>query len=131
MIEVLPDFPKGVVAMRCAGQITRQDYEQVVIPTLGAALRQYQKLRMYCQVDSFSGMSPGAMWDDVKVGLEHLTRWERVAVVTDIDWISRATKLYAFLMPFEVRVFPLADAEQAREWIVSSLLVTKPHRGHL
>ena len=120
MIEVLPDFPQGVVAMRCAGQITRQDYEQVVIPTLEAALAQHQKLRMYCQVDSFSGMSPGAMWDDLKVGLEHLTRWERVAAVTDIDWISRATKLYAFLMPFEVRVYPLADAEQARGWIAVS-----------
>src|SRR5262245_30438565 len=118
MIEVLPEFPDGVVALRCAGQITRQDYEQQVIPTLEAALRQHQKLRMYCQVDSFSGMSPGAMWDDVKVGVEHLTHWEQVAVITDIDWISKATKLYAFLMPFEVRVFPLAEAEKAREWVV-------------
>jgi SpoIIAA-like len=120
MIAVLPDFPDGVVALRCAGQITRQDYEQAVIPKLEAALLRHQKLRMYCQVDSFSGMSPGALWDDVKVGVEHLTRWERVAVVTDIDWISKATKLYAFLMPFEVRVFPLADAEKARAWIVGS-----------
>jgi hypothetical protein len=118
MIEALPNFPEGVVALRCAGQIARQDYERVVIPTLEAALQQRTKLRMYCQVDSFSGMSPGAMWDDVKVGVEHLTRWERVAVVTDIDWISKATKLYAFLMPFEVRVFPLAEAEKARAWIV-------------
>jgi hypothetical protein len=120
MIEVLPGFPDGVMAIRCASQITRQDYEHVVIPMLEAALQQHLKLRMYCQVDSFSGMSPGALWDDVKVGVEHLTRWERVAVVTDIDWIGKATKLSAFLMPYEARVFPLADAEQAREWIVAS-----------
>jgi hypothetical protein len=118
MIEALPNFPEGVVALRCAGQIARQDYERVVIPTLEAAVQRHTKLRMYCQVDSLSGMSPGAMWDDVKVGVEHLTRWERVAVVTDIDWIGKATKLYAFLMPFEVRVFPLAEAEKARAWIV-------------
>jgi hypothetical protein len=120
MIEVLPDFPDGVVAMRCAGQVTRQDYEQVVIPTLEPALQQHRKLRMYCQVDSLSGMSPGAMWDDARVGLGALTRWERVAVVTDIDWIGKATKLFAFLMPLAVRLFPLADAEKAREWIVAS-----------
>jgi hypothetical protein len=120
MIEVLPDFPGGVVAMRCAGQVTRQDYEQVVIPTLEAALQQHQKLRMYCQVDSLSGMSPGAMWDDVKLGLGALTHWERVAVVTDVDWIGKATKLFAFLMPFAVRVFSLADAAQAREWIAAA-----------
>lgn len=119
MIEVLPDFPDNVVAMRCAGQITRQEYEQIVIPTLEAAIHRHTKLRMYCQVDSFSGMSPGAIWDDAKVGLGALSHWERVAVVTDIDWIGKATKLFAFLMPFAVRVFPLADAGKAREWIVS------------
>ena len=120
MLEVLPDFPEGVVALRCAGQITRQDYEQVVIPTLEAAVQQKQKLRIYIEVDSLTGMSPGAMWDDVKVGVEHLTHWERVAVVTDIDWIGKASKLYTFLMPFAAQVFPLAAAEQARRWIVAS-----------
>src|SRR5262249_61393388 len=104
MIEVLPNFPDGVVAMRCEGHITRQDYEQVVIPTLEAALKQHQKLRMYCQVDSLSAMSPGAMWDDLKLGVPALAHWERVAVVTDIDWIGKATRLFAFLMPFEVRL---------------------------
>jgi SpoIIAA-like len=120
MIEVLSDFPDGVVAMRCAGHITRQDYEQVVIPTLEAALHQHQKLRMYCQVDSLSGMSPGAMWDDVKVGLPALTHWERVAVVNDIDWVGKATRLFAVLMPFEVRLFTHNDAEKAREWIAAN-----------
>ena len=120
MIEVLPDFPDGLVAMRCAGHITRQDYEQVVIPTLEADLQQHQKLRMYCQVDSLSGMSPGAMWDDVKVGLPAITHFKRVAVVTDIDWIGKATHLFGVLMPVEVRLFSLADGQKAREWIASA-----------
>jgi hypothetical protein len=28
--------------------------------------------------------------EDFKIGVEHLSRWERVAVVTDIDWIKHA-----------------------------------------
>jgi SpoIIAA-like len=58
------------------------------------------------------------MWDDVKVGLEHFAHWERVAIVTDLDWISHATKLFAFLFTGEVRVFPLSNADKARERIV-------------
>jgi hypothetical protein len=27
MIEVLPDFPAGVIGLRCSDHITRQDYE--------------------------------------------------------------------------------------------------------
>jgi hypothetical protein len=43
---------------------------------------------------------------------------ERVAIVTDIDWISHTAKLFAFVLPGDVRVFPLSEAENAREWIV-------------
>jgi hypothetical protein len=118
MIEVLPEFPDGVMGLRCADHVTRQDYETVLIPALNAAFKQHKTLRAYCEIVSFRGMSPGAMWDDVKVGMEHLAHWERVAIVTDIDWISHTTKLFAFLWPGEMRVFSLSGAEQARAWIV-------------
>ena len=118
MIEVLPDFPDGVIGLRCTDHITRQDYEAVLIPMLNAAFKEYKTLRAYCEIVGFSGMSPGAMWDDVKVGMEHFVQWERVAIVTDIDWISHTTKLFAFLFPGEVRVFSLSDAEKARQWTV-------------
>jgi hypothetical protein len=118
MIEALPNFPDGVVGFRCADQITRQDYEAVVIPALNAAVAQHKTLRAHLEVVSFDGVSPGALWDDVKVGLEHFGHWERVAVVTDIDWVSTTSKLFAFLIPGGLRVFPLAEAEKAREWIV-------------
>lgn len=117
MIEILPDFPDGAVGFRCADHITRRDYETVLIPTLNAALKQHKTLRAYCEIVSFSGISPGGLWDDVKVGMEHRTHWERVAIVTDIDWISHTTKLFAFLWPSDVRVFPRSDAAKARAWI--------------
>jgi hypothetical protein len=119
MIEVLPDFPDGVVGLRCADHVTRADYETILIPALAAAFRQHETLRAYCEIPSLSGMSPGAMWDDVLVGLETLARWDRVAIVTDLEWIGMATTLFAFLIPSEVRVFPRAEAEKAREWIVA------------
>jgi hypothetical protein len=118
MIEVLPDFPDGVIGLRCTDHITRQDYEAVLIPVLNGAFKDHKTLRAYCEIVGFSVMSPGAMWDDVKVGMEHFAHWERVAIVTDIDWISRTTKLFAFLFPGEVRVFSLSDAEKARQWTV-------------
>jgi hypothetical protein len=118
MIEVLPDFHDSVIGLRCTDHITREDYEAVLIPTLNAAFREHKTLRAYCEIASFSGISPGALWDDVRVGMEYLAHWERVAIVTDIDWISHTTKLFAFLFPGEVRIFPLSDAPKAREWIV-------------
>jgi hypothetical protein len=28
------------------------------------------------------------VWEDIKVDTEHFTRWERMAVVTDVEWIK-------------------------------------------
>ena len=73
---------------------------------------------MYYEIaEDFSGFEPGAMWEDFKVGIEHLTRWDKVAVVTDIGWIGNAVRFFSFLIPATTRLFSLADAAQARAWI--------------
>jgi hypothetical protein len=92
-----------------------------VIPLVEAALKREQKVNIYCQVDSdFAGLDLGAMWDDLKVGLGNLTRWERIAVVTDVEWIGNALKVFGFLKPGQVQVFPQSEADQARKWSVGS-----------
>jgi hypothetical protein len=129
MIEVLPGFPGGVIGVRCADYVTREDFEAVLIPTLNAALKQHQTLHVYLQIDSFTGMSPGALWDDLKLAWEHYTHrgTGRIAIVTDLVWISHTVKLFAFLMPWEPRLFPLADAEKARAWIAAPEAAPAPH----
>src|SRR5208282_4161731 len=88
MIEALNGFPTKVLAFACKGHVTKRDYETVLIPAVEEALKQKSKVRLYYQIDpDFSGIEPGAVWDDFKVGMEHVLRWERIAVVTDVDWI--------------------------------------------
>jgi hypothetical protein len=64
------------------------------------------------------------MWEDFKVGMGHVKHWERIALVTDVNWIGAAMKVSSFLMPGDVRLFPLSDADQAREWIVRTDMPT-------
>ena len=78
----------------------------------------------------FSRMEPAAMWEDFKIGVEHLSRWERVAVVTDVDWIRHALNIFRFLMPGEVRVFGTSEAAAARRGDHGSACLTiAPHPG--
>jgi hypothetical protein len=118
MITKLGGFAGDVVAVACSGHVTRSDYETVLIPTVEAALKAHPKLRLYYQVGAdFAGIEPGAMWEDFSLGMEHLSRWERVAVVTDVAWMRLAIQTFAFLMPGKARVFPLTDAAQAKAWV--------------
>ena len=118
MIEVLAGFPDNVAAFACHGHVTKADYEGMLIPDIEKRLLDHDKVRIYYETATdFAGIEPGAIWEDTKVGFTHFLRWERFAVVTDVEWIQHTMKLVGFLMPGEMRAFPTAEAERARSWI--------------
>jgi hypothetical protein len=118
MIEILEGFSDNVVAARAAGRVTRQDYEVVLIPQVEATAKRHPKIRCYYEIGTdFGGMEPGAVWEDFRVGVEYWMRWERVAVVTDVSWITHVVNALRFLMPGQVRVYPTGEKETARSWV--------------
>ena len=121
MIEMLKGFPENALAVACRGKITRRDYETVLIPAVEAALKTHDKLRLYYEIDAdFTGVEAGAVLEDMKVGLEHLSRWERVALVADVEWIRCTMMAFAFMMPCPVKAFHTNDAAAARAWITAA-----------
>ncbi len=121
MIRLLTGFPENVLAVACEGHVTRKDYEDVLIPAMTAALQRHPKLRVYYEVTpQFSGIDAGAVWEDFRVGMEHLSRWERMAVVTDVEWIRLAINAFRFLLPGKLRVFPVGEIDEARRWITAN-----------
>jgi hypothetical protein len=120
MIEPLPDFPANVLAFQCKGHVTQQDYESVLIPAVNSSLKKHDKIRLFYKIgEDFNGIDPGAIWDDFSVGMSHLLRWERLAVVTDVSWIANSIRAFGFLMPGKLRLFSLKDELEARAWIVA------------
>lgn len=120
MIEIIEGFPDTVVAFAARGRVSKQDYERVVVPKVEEAISRHDKLRCYYELgEAFSGMDAGAMWEDLKIGFGHLSRWERIAVVTDADWIRHAVNAFRFLMPGQVRVFGNREKPEARAWLVA------------
>lgn len=118
MITVMDDVPDNVIAITATGKVSGDDYENVLIPLVDQKLQQVDKLRLlYYFSPEFSGYQAEAMWDDAKIGLQHLTSWEKIAVVTDDEWITRAVKAFGFLMPGEVKLFPISQFEIAKSWI--------------
>lgn len=121
MIALLPDFPDHVVAASAVGRVTRADYETVLVPAVERALAGHERISVYYELgprfDAFDG---GAFWADFKIGVSHWRRWNRVAVVTDVDWVRRAVSAAGALMPTPARVFPVAEADAARRWVTAA-----------
>jgi SpoIIAA-like len=118
MIEVLKDVPPGIVAVRASGTLTREEYDAVVVPLLEDARREGRRLRCLCEVGAdYRGLTPGAAWDDVTLGLRALHLFDGCAVVSDVRWIREVSRLVAFLMPCPVRVFDERDRAEAAAWL--------------
>ena len=127
MIEVMTDLPERVLGLKASGEVTAEDYKTVLVPAVEEQLTRHKKVRLlYVFGEEFKGYTGGAAWEDAKVGMKHLTSFERVAVVTDVDWIENVIKAFGFAVPGEVRVFDDDDFEAARQWISEP-----PSQGHL
>ncbi|MFI6577765.1 STAS/SEC14 domain-containing protein [Nocardiopsis sp. NPDC050513] len=120
MLERITDAPAGVDALKAVGDVTKRDYETVVEPIVDAARREGRRVRMLCEFGpEFGSFTPGAAWEDLKVGLGSMRLFEGCAVVTDTGWIREATTLARFLAPCPVRVFDVGDRAEALDWLSS------------
>jgi hypothetical protein len=116
------EMPPGVLGFRISGEVSRDDYEQVLIPALREVIEGGGEIRCFCQVGpEFEGYEAGAMWEDLKTGFDygvgHHSSWKRLALVTDVEWIRHAAALFGWMAPGEMKTFALAEAEQARAWV--------------
>jgi hypothetical protein len=83
--------------------------------------KKHPKMQCYYEIGThFAGMEPGSVWEDFRVGVEYWVRWERVAVVTGIGWITHVVNAFRFLMPGQLRVYPSVEKETARSRVEAS-----------
>ena len=120
MITIRPTTSEQVVAVSASGHVDATDYERVLVLAVERVLAKHKKVRVLYQLGSdFEGITAGAMWDDLKLGLGHLSAWEKVAVVSDLSWINTATNLFRFAMPCPVRVFSNKELAVAESWVAA------------
>jgi hypothetical protein len=118
MIEIISDLPDNVVAFTAKGKVTAEDYEKIIIPAIEEKLKKHQKINLlYHLGEGCTGFEVEAMWDDTKIGVKHCKSWDKIAVVTNINWIRWASRFFSFTMPGHMKVFTNDQLDQARQWV--------------
>lgn len=115
MIKELREMPPGVIGFEAAGKLKAEDYRDVVLPALEQAAASGE-VRFVIVMNDFDGMTGGALWQDLKLGVEHLRAWKRIALVTDIGWMHHLTDLFGWMTPGDTRTFPIAERDAAIAW---------------
>lgn len=118
MVERIPDLPPDVLGFTAKGHVTADDYESVIIPAVEEALARHSKVCfLYHLGADFEGFDLGALWDDAKLGMKHLSGWEKLAIVSDVEWIRTALRVLRFAIPAEARLFHDRELAEAKQWI--------------
>lgn len=116
MIEKLTGMPDGVVGLRASGEVSADDYRDVLVPLLDDALTG-GGVRLLYVVDEHTTFSAGALFADAKFGAGHLKGWKRLAVVSDAGWLENSIKAFGWMMPGEIKVFDGDKTDEAKSWL--------------
>jgi SpoIIAA-like len=122
MIERIDDLPEGVIGLRATGKLNKDDYVSVMEPALKEAA-ETGEARVLFVLPDFDGLEPEALFEDVKTGLgvelKDRSAWKKLALVTGVDWVAKATRLFAWAMPGELGVYDMDEMDKAIEWVAT------------
>jgi hypothetical protein len=122
VLQVLSSFPDNVLAVLASGEVTGEEFRDILVPAAKAKLKTNEKLSLYYQFGpQFAKMNAAAMWEDAKLDVKHWREWDRIAVIADIGWIRKGARLARMLLRRPVRVFSNAEADAARDWVMGAI----------
>jgi len=118
MLRRLHDMPVGTIGFEAVGEVEDDDWEHAVEPVLRHEIADGQKVRLLYLLGPESRKVEGdAISADTGFRARHASSFERVAVVSDEDWIRPALRALSFLLPGKARGFRVADLADAKTWL--------------
>lgn len=118
MIQYLQDLPANIVGFKATGEITEMDFSETILPKVKALIDKTGELNYLLVLEtSVKNFTIGAWMKDAMMGLKHLTKWKRAAIVSDVEAIRNFTNFFSYLMPGEFRGFEHRDLQEAIDWV--------------
>jgi SpoIIAA-like len=118
MLRRMDEMPAGTIGFEAIGEIEDDDWEQTVEPILRAEIADGRKIRLlYLLGPQAREVEGEAMTADTGFRARYATSFDRVAVVSDEDWMRPAMRALSFLLPGKARAFPVQELAAAKSWL--------------
>ena len=122
MIEKLKDVPNTIAAFRAVGEITKEDFTNLVIPEVEALVQRTDKLNYLLLLDTeLKEFSAGAWLQDALLSIKNITKWNRAAIVSDSEGVIQFTNAFSVVMPGEFKGFRKNELQLAIDWVAEKI----------
>jgi SpoIIAA-like len=119
MLRRMTDMPPGTIGFEAIGEVEDDDWEETVEPVLRQEIAAGRKVRLLYQFGADARDVEGdAMTADAGFRARHATSFDRVAVVSDENWMRPAVRALSFMLPGSAKAFHVRDLEAAKAWLV-------------
>jgi SpoIIAA-like len=120
MLRQMPGMPAGTIGFEAVGEVEDDDWEDAVEPVLRQEIAQGRKVRMLYMLGPRAREVEGdVVKADAGFRARHASSFERVAVVSDEDWIRPALRALSFLLPGKAKGFRVHELADAKAWLVA------------
>ena len=120
MLRQLRDMPVGTIGFEAVGEVEDDDWEDTVGPVLRQEIAEGGKVRLlYLLGPQATEVEGDAMKADTGFRARHAASFDRVAVVSDEDWMRPALSALSFLLPGKAKGFRVADLADAKAWLAA------------
>lgn len=120
MLRIAPfkSDAEHVIPMELEGEVTSQDFTNV-LSVIEQRLEDHDTLRLYIEIHSLGGMSASTVFNELKDAIKRWDRFDKLAVVTDVEGVRTATTVMDKLAPrMECETFRVNAREEARQWVL-------------
>ena len=118
-VKLIPHRPDSIIGLEIDGWIDAEDIQHV-IELIEQRIDTKEKLKIYAEVNNWSGMSLEAFIKDLRFGLQHLNDFDKEAIVSDSRWLQGLAAVGNTLFSgLEIKHFTFDEQEKALEWIMS------------
>ena len=118
MIHFLDNLPLNIVGFKATGEITEKDFTETVMPKVKSLIDKTDQLNYLLVLEtSLNNFTMGAWMEDAMMGIKHLTKWNRAAIVSDAESIRNFTNFFSYFIPGEFKGFEHKDLQQAIDWV--------------
>jgi hypothetical protein len=120
MLREMTDLPVGTIGFEAVGEVEDDDWEDTVEPVLRREIAEGRKVRLlYLMGAEAREVEGDAIKADTGFRARHATSFDRIAVVSDEDWVRPALGALSFLMPGRAKGFRVADLADAKAWLAA------------
>ncbi len=118
-VSYAEDAETRTVLLTVDGRVTQDDWDRIV-PRFEAFMNAHGTIRLVEIIESLKGFDPVLLWDGVRFDMKAIPHISHCAIATDIGWMSPIVKAAGKVMSMQMRVFPLAESDAAREWATNA-----------